>query len=265
MPSTPSSNSRFWQTSVVTDGTSTRYGTWVTPRYGIVDESLYVITERDLNRPDLIAFRAYGTSDLWWSILYYNHIVDPFSLEVGDKLKIPAFASIVKAVALSHSDIPLGVDVNEAIPAIVKLYPPTIPVFQRRIAPNEEDTTPQVSSTNQVVFVYGFTVPQEITGNVDFQVQASPSMDFSTIALNKFTIQSQTNWFYYDPAGNAGAGGFIAFPSGGIDGARLAGQTVYLNIVSTDGLAAGAEYYVRYRAWVANTESDWIVSPPILF
>ncbi len=40
-------------------------------------------------RLDTIAHRYYGDSDYWWVIALANRIQDPFSLTVGQRLRIP--------------------------------------------------------------------------------------------------------------------------------------------------------------------------------
>lgn len=44
--------------------------------------------------PDLIAFREYGTEDLWWVILAYNGIGSYTSITEGLILKVPDLASV---------------------------------------------------------------------------------------------------------------------------------------------------------------------------
>lgn len=40
-------------------------------------------------RLDGLAFKYYGDEDYWWVIALANRIMDPFSLEVGTRLRIP--------------------------------------------------------------------------------------------------------------------------------------------------------------------------------
>jgi nucleoid-associated protein YgaU len=40
-------------------------------------------------RLDVIAHKYYGDEDYWWIIALANRIMDPFTLEVGRRLRIP--------------------------------------------------------------------------------------------------------------------------------------------------------------------------------
>lgn len=51
---------------------------------------LYIVTEDDLLRPDLISYKLYGSVQYWWVVCYMNDIDDVFKdLEVGMQLSIP--------------------------------------------------------------------------------------------------------------------------------------------------------------------------------
>ena len=52
--------------------------------------SMYRLTSRDIMRPDLISYRAYGTVSLWWVILAFNDIENPLTdLEPGMLIELP--------------------------------------------------------------------------------------------------------------------------------------------------------------------------------
>jgi hypothetical protein len=52
-----------------------------------------------INRPDLISYKAYGTTDLWWAIYEYNNIRDPlFDLQIGQIIKIPQLQRLTDAI-----------------------------------------------------------------------------------------------------------------------------------------------------------------------
>lgn len=63
-------------------------------------DDLYVSVSQDLlKRPELLSFKAYGISDLWWAIYEYNGIKDPlFDLQVGQILKIPQLQRLINAI-----------------------------------------------------------------------------------------------------------------------------------------------------------------------
>ena len=72
------------------------YGTWDNP---VTDNILgpdildgvdtvdYIYGIAD--RLDLLAYKYYGDSDYWWIIALANNVQDPFSVAVGQRLKIP--------------------------------------------------------------------------------------------------------------------------------------------------------------------------------
>lgn len=47
------------------------------------------------DRLDLLAYRYYGDEEYWWVIALSNRILDPFSLVVGTKLRIPVDAKTI--------------------------------------------------------------------------------------------------------------------------------------------------------------------------
>jgi hypothetical protein len=62
---------------------------------------IFVTINQELTqRPDLIAFRAYGDSTLWWVIYEYNDISDPlFELQIGQILRIPELSRVRQRLA----------------------------------------------------------------------------------------------------------------------------------------------------------------------
>ena len=73
------------------------WGTWEPPDIQPHDsDSVYVVTDNDVGRADLISFKFYGTPDLFWVILLLNGILDQFTgdseqlgLATGTVLRIP--------------------------------------------------------------------------------------------------------------------------------------------------------------------------------
>ena len=50
----------------------------------------FVVDSRSEGRPDLIAQAMLGDSKLWWLLLQYNSVLDPFAeVSIGRVLKIP--------------------------------------------------------------------------------------------------------------------------------------------------------------------------------
>lgn len=91
--------SRYAGTEII-DGT--HYGTWDDPVSGdpygpdILDgvETIEHIIQAG-ERLDIIAHRYYGDEDYWWVVAIANRIMDPFTLEVGRRLRIPSEARAI--------------------------------------------------------------------------------------------------------------------------------------------------------------------------
>ncbi len=68
-------------------------------------DTFITVTQEFQNRPDLIAFNAYGTSELWWVIYEYNNIRDPFfDLKIGTTLLIPQLERVLQAISEIEED-----------------------------------------------------------------------------------------------------------------------------------------------------------------
>jgi len=46
------------------------------------------------SRPDLLSYNIYGTTDLWWILLYYNNLVSPTDLKYGMIIKYPSLEDV---------------------------------------------------------------------------------------------------------------------------------------------------------------------------
>lgn len=71
-----------------------RYGVWSPPEIDMTDYDLHLVTSIDVMRIDLIAYKWYGSSSLWWAICWVNEIENPFEIQPGTVLKIPKVAAI---------------------------------------------------------------------------------------------------------------------------------------------------------------------------
>lgn len=65
---------------------------------------IYVtINQELLQRPDLIAYRAYGDRELWWVIYEFNNISDPlFELKLGQIIRLPELQRVQEALSSSR-------------------------------------------------------------------------------------------------------------------------------------------------------------------
>jgi len=80
-----------------------RFETWRVPDIDMTVYNQYTVTEADLMRIDLIAYRMLGSVNFWWAIALVNNIANPIEdLEAGMTLRIPTRDAI--AVALSQSE-----------------------------------------------------------------------------------------------------------------------------------------------------------------
>ena len=88
--------SRYTSNSLI-DGT--HYETWSDPTASNVfgpeildgvDTLEHILSAGE--RLDNLASKYYGDEELWWVIALANRIIDPFSLAVGTRLRIPADA-----------------------------------------------------------------------------------------------------------------------------------------------------------------------------
>ena len=65
-------------------------GSVIYPKIKAEDNDIYIISEIS-DRLDLLAYKYYGDSDLWWIIAVANNLNDAsLSIEVGKQLRIPS-------------------------------------------------------------------------------------------------------------------------------------------------------------------------------
>jgi hypothetical protein len=260
MSATLGQYSRFHATRVIRepDG-SEKFSIWKQPKNINVGERLYIVKQSDLDRPDLISYSMYGNVDLWWIIMWYNGILDPFSLEVGDRLRVPDYQNLIP----SRGDITVFQEIQGTQPTIAPpvVRPYATPPFQN---PQEDVTTNTVISENPYEFNYGFLIPNLSSNSVHFTLEISLSEQFSSIVLSKSTLNSVEKWSYFNPFTNGGSGSHEAFPSAGVSASALNGNTVYYRLTNDDGLVIGVLYYVRHRAVVNGTALMWSSPPPFI-
>lgn len=58
------------------------------------DDSYHQVDSSTENRLDLISYKYYNDSELWWIIAYANGITDPFNIKTGTLLRIPSYQSL---------------------------------------------------------------------------------------------------------------------------------------------------------------------------
>lgn len=84
-----------------------RYGLWQVPAIVSRPEislpegsyTRYTVSESDIGRIDIIAWRHYNDVSMWWVIAYYNGIANPLTqLVPGAVLLVPKKEFVVKAM-----------------------------------------------------------------------------------------------------------------------------------------------------------------------
>lgn len=258
--------SRFRETSVVEDDLGREFfGEWVPPASaGRVPERIYVISERDLDRPDIIAFAAYGDETLWWYVMAYNGINDPFSLSVGDRLRLPVTPPRLPETAGRKSVLFEGGSSLSDAPVVPEVPSYTPPVFRRAaVAVDDSPIGDGFDATESRLFNFGFPVPSGIDGFAHFVVQVSLQPDFSSLVRSLNTASSVERWSYYNHLANDGGGSHVAFPLNGVDAVVYQGQSVYYTFQKGE-LVLGSTYYFRYKTVVDDEESQWYAPPAVI-
>ena len=97
-----------------------------------------------------------------------------------------------------------------------------------------------------------------------FQLQFSVDGAFEDIIVSRLTVTSTARWFYYDPFTNNGAGGFLPYPTSGLDAATYDGQSVYFQVKESDGMSTNVQYYPRFKVILDDIESQWVAAPPVI-
>lgn len=252
-------NSRFHATEAIReqDG-SVSWSLWNPSLRQVNNETLYVITTADLDRPDLIAARAYGNHNvsLWWAILYYNNIHDPFSLQVGDRIVIPDITTIpeVSKSPVSHEP--------SSISRVPVLRSFTIPSFLRVSGVNaldEEviDTTPPTGSSQTGTFQFSFPAPKCESGLVHFEAQIATDDMFSNVVFSSSTESSPSAWQFYNSFLEQPS--YTSFPPYGLEISIFGGSYVFTTV---EGLTTSQIYFRRYRAILLGTPRAWTGLPP---
>ena len=93
--STPSKESRYWNYKVYKDDTNIYFEN---PKYIDVpeheDDQYFMVTQKYVDRIDLIAAKFYNNVILWWVIAKANHLTNPMSIPIDTILRIPAQATL---------------------------------------------------------------------------------------------------------------------------------------------------------------------------
>lgn len=102
-----SSTSRYRNTRMYKDTTmnAVYFGSWKPPK--IMERrptAIHIVVADELHRPDLISFRVYSRSDMFWAIAVRNGIIMPVvDMVKGQPLTCPHIEDILAALSTSTS------------------------------------------------------------------------------------------------------------------------------------------------------------------
>lgn len=93
----------YLQKLVIDDIAQYDLGSFDADGYDFGKENLLEVREIDVARPDLLSYRAYGTMNYWWFLMWYNGINDVWNdlaphqvLKYPDLYEVRTFLQTVK-------------------------------------------------------------------------------------------------------------------------------------------------------------------------
>ena len=87
--------SRYGKYRQIVDKTNTWLETFNQSIIPKSDDDIYhIVSTQQQGRPDLIATIYYNDATLYWVILLANELIDPFTLDAGTVIRIPAKTSL---------------------------------------------------------------------------------------------------------------------------------------------------------------------------
>ena len=92
---TPSMESRYWDSTVYRDETNVYFGFSKfidVPEHP--DDQFFMVTQKYVDRIDLVSAKFYNNVILWWVIAKANGLQNPLSLPLDTILRIPAIATL---------------------------------------------------------------------------------------------------------------------------------------------------------------------------
>ena len=102
-----SSSSRYRNTRLYRDMTMNQvyFGSWRPPK--VIERlatTIHIVVADELHRPDLISFRIYSRSDLFWAIALRNGILMPITdLVQGQSLQCPHVEDVMSALGVASN------------------------------------------------------------------------------------------------------------------------------------------------------------------
>lgn len=94
---------RVWY--IVTDeqGIDPLKDTAVPQLINIVDYTQHIVCADERGAPDLVSYREYGMSELWWVIMAYNGIILYTEIVEGTVLSIPNYSQVLSVLNYNQS------------------------------------------------------------------------------------------------------------------------------------------------------------------
>ena len=202
-------------------------------------EKLHVVTMLEESRPDIIAHRSLSDPLKWWAIMRHNDVKDPCTLRSGDNLRIPLGAIVPSFAALTPSS---AEDEYEVL-NITNPVPPALVTFI-----SDEAFEQLVEPINSVFYSFNFTAPGCLIGRINFELQVASDSDFEQIVLSTLSAPGASRWFWMNPENS----GYDDWPDYGLIGPTISGTPCYFNIWTSDPVATGRSYFIRYRPVVTD-------------
>lgn len=243
---TPSTSSRYQSAVPRTVAGSEFYPSlYGKPAFRVVGERLHIVSKTDELRPDLIADSALGDPSLWWVIMEYNKILDPYSLLEGDNLRIPLFSLVPQGQMEPLVDVPEGA--GEA----------STPPVPMEVASPESDSVGETGS-QVYLHLYNFQVEKCLVGQVHYEIQIALDGEFRVPLMGRLSALSLERWSYLSP------NGYQKWPAAGLPGVSSGRVSAYFSILVGDPLVKGGSYYARLRSVIDNegilTYGNWFGS-----
>ncbi len=153
-----------------------------------------LVNEYEVMRPDLVSQRIYSTQEYWDCILKYNGISNPFSIDIGEMLIMPAFASIQSMIVPPREVVEKGTEPSKKNET--RLITPKTPKDKKRLESLRTNVTeivpPNVNLTGakNVRVVDGLVI-----FGADMTLASSPNNNSSSVRSRVQNQLTDTNNF----------------------------------------------------------------------
>lgn len=142
-----------------------------------------LVNEYEIMRPDLVSQRIYSTQEYWDCILKYNGISNPFSIDIGEILIMPAFTAIESMIVPPRNVTEKGIEPSKKNES--KLITPKTPKDKQRLA-SIRTKVPEIVPPN--VNLTGAKNVRVVDGLVIFGADMTSA---SSTSANSSTVRSR--------------------------------------------------------------------------